>query len=330
MGHKSRCFDCRYNATGDLLVSSSEDGTSKVFNLSSVEKPISIVHNINSEVLRSNFIGNNSDAYQVLTCGADGLMYLWAINQNKVDKIQEFSHGEAQIYGCEVIDQKVYTAADDQLFLWDLVQNNKTSWTVKKVYDNTAYGGVRNPENQLFIFDIKTLDPNILAMAISDGTVRIKDLRLKEEESDVQIFSLNISDTTTSLHATSVCWNSSGTSILASTGSGYVGVLDIRKEGGALRSLVQAHTTPCYGAMFTKGDSDCITWSSDGNIKLWKDINVAAGVIEMPAKTKAFGKSYPVYSCAISPKDGTIACAGGISTAFLGTPIHLLTLEAFT
>ena len=108
--------------------------------------------------------------------------------------------------------------------------------------------------------------------------MRIKDLRLKEEESDVQIFSLNISDTTTSLHATSVCWNSSGTSILASTGSGYVGVLDIRREVGGLRSLLQAHTTPCYGAMFTKGDSDCITWSSDGNIKLWKDINVTAGI----------------------------------------------------
>ena len=166
--------------------------------------------------------------------------------------------------------------------------------------------------------------------AISDGTVRIKDLRLKDEQSDVQIFSLNISDSKMSLHATSVCWNSSGTSILSSTGSGYVGLIDVRMDGGELRSLLQAHKTPCYGAMFTKGDSDCITWSSDGNVKLWSDIHVSEGLLDVPAKTKEFGNSYPVYSCAINPKDGSIACAGGISTAFLGTPIHILPLDAFS
>ena len=99
------------------------------------------------------------------------MMYLWAINQDKIDKIQEYSHGDTQIYGCEVIDQRVYTAADDQLYLWDLEQNNKTSWLVRKATDNAAYGGVRNPENQLFIFDIKTLNSNILAMVLSHSWI---------------------------------------------------------------------------------------------------------------------------------------------------------------
>jgi len=91
-------------------------------------------------------------------------MYLWAINHDKIDKIHEFSHGDAQIYGCEVIDQRVYTAADDKLYLWDLLHNTNESRTVNKAFDHAAYGGVRNPDNQLFIFDVKTLDSNILAM----------------------------------------------------------------------------------------------------------------------------------------------------------------------
>lgn len=110
---------------------------------------------------------------QVLTCGADGMMYLWAINHDKIDKIQEYPHGDTQIYGCEVIDRRVYTAADDQLHLWDLEQNIKTSWSARKATDTAAYGGVRNPENKLFIFDIKTLDSNILAMVLTHSLMDI-------------------------------------------------------------------------------------------------------------------------------------------------------------
>ena len=52
LGHKSRCFDCRFDACGERLISSSEDGTSKIFHLDSVaKKPLSIVHNTKSEVI---------------------------------------------------------------------------------------------------------------------------------------------------------------------------------------------------------------------------------------------------------------------------------------
>jgi hypothetical protein len=88
------------------------------------------------------------------------------------------------------------TAADSQLFQWDVTNGNVESplckWDVNAALsgsangidsnsDRISYGGPRNPDHQVFIFDAKISPSNqsIVSVALSDGTVRQIDLRCR-------------------------------------------------------------------------------------------------------------------------------------------------------
>lgn len=124
--------------------------------------------------------------------------------KRRLKKEITLSHGVAQIYACESFDvsndssSAFMTAADSSVYLWDLnAQNFKASentsshvWTVGAESDSRSsspssdsggqgYGGPRNPDNDIYIFDAK-INPqqqNVIGLALSDGNIRQIDIR---------------------------------------------------------------------------------------------------------------------------------------------------------
>jgi hypothetical protein len=124
--------------------------------------------------------------------------------KRRLKKEITLTHGVAQIYACESFDvsndssSAFMTAADSSVYLWDLnAQNFKASenksshvWTVSAESDSRSsspssdsgaqgYGGPRNPDNDIYIFDAK-INPqqqNVIGLALSDGNIRQIDIR---------------------------------------------------------------------------------------------------------------------------------------------------------
>lgn len=124
--------------------------------------------------------------------------------KRRLKKEITLTHGAAQIYACESFDvsndssSAFMTAADSSVYLWDLnAQNFKASentsshvWTVSAESDSRSsspssdsggqgYGGPRNPDNDIYIFDAK-INPqqqNVIGLALSDGNIRQIDIR---------------------------------------------------------------------------------------------------------------------------------------------------------
>jgi len=144
LGHKSRCFDIRFSSDYSKLITSSEDGTTKIWNVNTRKCLVTLLHSKDSEVLRSSFLSN--DYKLVCTCGADGQVIIWdnpsGDGINYVKKMSLPHPKDSQIYGCEhmntsingVMSLCVITAADNLLSIWDL-----TSRSDPRLIPFTAY-----------------------------------------------------------------------------------------------------------------------------------------------------------------------------------------------
>lgn len=203
IGHKGRIFDIRLNQSNNQLLTSSEDSSAKLWDLKSKKIIHSISHDIDTEVLRSSFIDMNDDHNRICTACSNGKLYLWSLIDEKYQIDNTFDHQGAQIYATEptVSDGTVViiTAADNVLYKWDIERSNfNTHWIIENLNANNEFGGPRNPNNDIFIFDAKfSTNSSIAALGCSDGTIRVLDFR------DVAINTKNFCSASES-HVTSV------------------------------------------------------------------------------------------------------------------------------
>lgn len=223
IGHKDRSFDVKYSISSSLILSASEDGTAKLWDVKSKQTLFTFTHNTKNEVLRVAFIPTlpitsfNDLESNICTCGSDGRAIIWKKINNNDEKLQNdkgeiiygkniqdrkkndnnalkyeksitFDHGDTQIYGCEVFKGEgkyLITAAENELFLWDIEKGvRNSSWSFSKTNggDDKIYGGTnRNPDDIVYLFDAKISpkEDNIIAVALSDGSIRLLDLRIK-------------------------------------------------------------------------------------------------------------------------------------------------------
>lgn len=122
------------------------------------------------------------------------------------------------------------------------------------------------------MFDAKpSPDPSsmLIAAALSDGTIRLVDLRCADA---VTCYAALSPHSLSSVHATSVCWAPDCSTLVGSLGNGDVTLLDLRT--GSQQACVQrAHARSCFGAVFQKsalqpqGGSQFASWSSDGSVR---------------------------------------------------------------
>lgn len=135
----------------------------------------------------------------------------------------------------------------------------------------TFGGESRNPDRKAYVFDAKPApdaSKMLIAAALSDGTVRVVDLRCQDAVTSFQTMDGGES----TVHATSVCWSPDCSLLVGSLGNGDVTLLDLR-TGQKQAHIKKAHARSCFGAVFQKsadhpnGSGQFATWSSDGSVR---------------------------------------------------------------
>lgn len=265
---------------------------------------------------------------------------------------------DGQVYSCQFISDTVgtphassssssnagavclLTASDSSVHLWDVeTQARVASRALSKIGDHSIGGG-RNPDDVPFVFDAKPRPgsgSSALAVALSDGTVRVGDVLREGEQAAVL---KGTSDT----HLTSLAWSVDGTILVSCGGNGSVTVWDTRTW--TARAVLSGHSRPVYGAAFHPATAAgalasaasgqepplqlLLSWSSDESVCLW-DAARATGDDTAPLATLEVEEGFPVYSCSVSADGRRFAVAGGGSggkkAGFLGVPIKMIDLE---
>eukprot|EP00752_Nemacystus_decipiens_P001222 g1222.t1 len=378
IGHQARTFDFQFHPTEDVAVSASEDGTARVWDLTNGRCAKSLEgHNKKHEVLRACWAppGAWGDSVSIATGSADGIVRLWGTppgdrdddetgvgRYRSVKVVGQLRHRnqakglDGQVYSCQFIADTagtpqasasptgLLTASDSSVHLWDVETRTRVSSRALSKVGDHSIGGERNPEDMSFVFDAKPRPgsgSSVLAVALSDGTVRVGDVLREGEQAAVLRGASNT-------HLTSLAWSADGTILVSCGGNGSVTVWDTRTW--TVRSVLYGHSRAVYGAAFHPGNAGTgaaagvpafalggdsplqllLSWSSDESVCLW-DAARATGDGTAPLATLAVEEGFPVYSCSISADGGRFAVAGGgsggKSAGFLGVPIKLIGLD---
>lgn len=233
---------------------------------------------------------------------------------------------------------RLLTASDSSVHLWDVETRKRVATRALSKVGDHSIGGGRNPGDNCFVFDAKPRPgsgSSVLAVALSDGTVRVGDI-LQEGEQTVVL------QGTSNTHLTSLAWSDDGTILTSCGGNGAVTVWDTRTW--TVRSVLSGHSRPVYGAAFYPGAPSgaapsgqessssqlLLSWSSDETVCVW-DAGRATGDAAPPLATLVVEEGFPVYSCSVSADARRFAVAGGggggEKAGFLGVPIKLVDLR---
>lgn len=244
LGHRGRCFDVRVSGDGLKALTASEDGCVKLWGLVQRTCIATLQHSSDAEALRCCFLPCSSS---LVSCGSDGRALVWGQGGRL---LAELSHGSDQIYACEPVPDSasLLTAADDAVFVWDL--NSPAEPLSARRFEaagGNGFGGVeRNPDNRAYVFDlaVSPCDHSSFAAALSDGSVRVQDVRHGGTPSGPFLPSGALPPRLTTgltyaelvgaaetdgppCHATGVTWVG-GDALLASLGSGDSVLIDLR------------------------------------------------------------------------------------------------------
>jgi len=210
------------------------------------------------------------------------------------------------------------------------MENNSNLQNTKR--HKSAFGGERNPENLIFVFDASYNAQNgLLGVALSDGSLRIINGR------GICIRPIILPGNQS--HLTSFSWDSTGKRLATCVAWGALILWGIETDGYEVKPSCRAvleggHVSgrPLYGAAFC-GDDLVISWGVDGRLCLWD--SQSNGNLIAPISTLVSNPDYPLYavdflqcdpsSTKAGPKDveAIIACGGGQEGGFIGVPIKL-------
>lgn len=322
-------------------------------------------HNKKHEVLRACWAppGTGNESIAMATGSADGNVRLWGFSScDGADKtgigryqslkvVGQLRHRntakglDGQVYSCQFIGEtssaasstgagniRLLTASDCSVHLWDVETRKRlVCRTLSKMGDHSI-GGERNPGDLSFVFDAKPRPGSgtaILAVALSDGTIRVGNIFGKDKKTATL-------QGITNTHLTSLAWSDDGTTLVSCGGDGTVTVWDSRTW--EIRSVLSGHSRPVYGAAFypgigmASGDASpklLLSWSSDETIRAW-DAGRASGDETTPLVTLPVEKGFPIYNCSVSGDGRRLAIAGGgggSKPGFMGVPIKLVDLK---
>lgn len=315
-----------------------------------------------------------NDSVCIATGSADGTVRLWGIPGEEVDSgdgktgmeryeslkvVGQLRHRnqakglDGQVYSCHFIHDpagpsgaaamRLLTASDSSVHLWDVETHKRVETQALSKVGDHSIGGERNPGDACFVFDARPRPgsgSSVLAVALSDGTVRVGDILQEGGHAEVLRGPSNT-------HLTSLAWSEDGTVLVSCGGNGTVTVWDARTWRP--RSVLSGHSRPVYGAAFYPVPNSgvaaavaaaasgresspqlLLSWSSDETVCAW-DVTTATGDSTPPMATLAMEEGFPVYSCSVSPDGRKLAVAGGggggQKAGFLGVPIKLVDLS---
>lgn len=212
-------------------------------------------------------------------------------------------------------------------------------------FEANQFGGPRNPDNMLFIFDMQySVMNDLLGTALSDGTCRITSLH--HTNGDLNSTYYHQERCILGLpkgyfgemggHLTALAWDKTGTRVATCIGSGRVvlWLLQVVNSNGieklhpaCLSILECGHDVgrPLYGAKYCGGSDEdlLLTWGVDGKVCAWDSYSI--GTVTSPLCTLiSHLKNYPIYALDITEGETHIAIAGGGDDGgFFGIPIYI-------
>mmetsp|Transcript_11025 Transcript_11025/g.23915 ORF Transcript_11025/g.23915 Transcript_11025/m.23915 type:complete len:508 (+) Transcript_11025:152-1675(+) len=303
-----------------------------------------------------------------------------SLEKNGADVVGTSKEDESpQVYALQFVRSEaaapnmdiLLTSANDCIYLWNIVADGSPQspadaskcqmsflpyLSVRFTHlddgsDTNQFGGERNPNNELYVFDASYCESNdLMGVALSDGTCRVVSLANSGNESFVQeqcVLSLPPGYFPGRMgHLTALSWDKSGTRLATCIASGRVilWLLQVVDRGGAqglhpscISVLQGGHDAgrPLFGAKYCGGENEelLMTWGVDGKVCVWDSYSV--GEVLNPLCTLVSHSNYPIYAldatdCGPSSKAQAsdkqkirIALGGGSDGGFLGVPAYI-------
>jgi len=199
--------------------------------------------------------------------------------------------------------------------------------------EKIAFGGERNPENTIFVFDAAYCPASgLLGVALADGSLRLVNGR----GSCISVIHLPGNQS----HLTSFCWDKSGTRLATCVATGHLVTwsLDAESHQYGKYNTVATCTAifegghengrPLFGSRYCGGGDEnlLLSWGVDGKICMW--YSHAQGNIYDPVAVLRNDSGYPIYAIDVSPAEQDVVVGGGGEGGFIGVPVHFYSVPS--
>mmetsp|Transcript_23362 Transcript_23362/g.55696 ORF Transcript_23362/g.55696 Transcript_23362/m.55696 type:complete len:509 (-) Transcript_23362:165-1691(-) len=305
-GHESRLFSAEFSPKDDgLLVTSSEDNTCRVWDVTE-GKQILALRDHTEAIYSATW---SPDGNHLLTGGSDGKIILWDAHTGRNKAV--FEPG-GDVFGATFLgDDRIISASDDNLIIWDIQTGMRRQ--SKKAQSATDYvfgGRSRNPDACPWVFCLEGCQEHgILALGISDATVRIWDLELEERV----VFRG---------HAKDVCSlniKRDGSEVVSGSGDAMAGIWDLRQLQARL--VLKGHSGSVHDSCYLPNSGHLCTVSNDKTLRVWDPLDGAALGVVGPGVTAKL-------CCAPSLGLNGVAVGGGENKSLFGADFRVALYSA--
>lgn len=189
-----------------------------------------------------------------------------------------------------------------------------------------AFGGDRNPENLIFVFDASYCSANgLFGVALSDGSMRLLNAR-GICLSILQLPGVNA-------HLTSFSWDSSGSRLATCVATGHIITWKVMHDNGTrawatcsaimedrLQDEGKTIFGTCYWGEEGKEQDLLLSWGADGRVCVWDSFSQEE--VDAPIGAMVHKSGFPIFAAGIATTG--LAIGGGSGDGgFIGIPVYL-------